>query len=141
MSPISPQARWAVTAVLDVALHGRVDPVPSRDIAERHRLGPRQLEAVLRSLVGARILLGFRGPRGGYRLARERRRISVGDVVRAVDTSEPQDEGSTNPVGSVLKDALARAGAAFVAALDGVTIADLCRQAGEAAPEESNFTI
>ena len=42
------------------------------------------LEQVLQQLVRADILRGVRGPRGGYRLARERRRISLGEVVRVL---------------------------------------------------------
>ena len=60
----------------------------SQDIARRLVLPRRYLEQVMQQLVRAGILRGVRGPRGGYRLARDRRRVSVGDVVRVVRGSE-----------------------------------------------------
>ena len=69
-------------------------PSPCRARTSRGGSGlPRRyLEQVLQQLVRAGILKGVRGPRGGYRLARERRRVSVGEVVRVV-------QGLEEPVG------------------------------------------
>src|SRR5918999_3064926 len=64
----------ALEAVTDIAYHGGVEPVQSQDIARRLNLPRRYLEQVMQQLVRAGILRGVRGPRGGYRLARERRR-------------------------------------------------------------------
>ena len=81
----------ALEAVVDVAYHGGSDPVQSQDIARRLGLPRRYLEQVLQQLVRAGVLKGVRGPRGGYRLARERRRISAGEVVRVVQGMEEAD--------------------------------------------------
>ena len=86
----------AVEAVLDIAYHASDMPVQSREIAERQGVPRRYLEQVLQHLVRAEILRGVRGPRGGYRLARERRRIALGEIVRIVAEletaeSEPED--------------------------------------------------
>ena len=75
---------FAVEAVLDVAYHAGAAAVQSRDITRRQSIPRRYLEQALQELVRQGILVGVRGPRGGYRLARERRRISVGDIVRIV---------------------------------------------------------
>ena len=56
----------------------------SGEITGRQGIPRRYLEQVLQQLVRAGILTGVRGPRGGYRLARERRRITVGEIVRVV---------------------------------------------------------
>src|ERR1700749_1114109 len=72
----------AIAAVVDVALHARPMPVAAKSLAARHRLPPRHLETPVLGLVPANILKGVRGPRGGYELARERRKISVGEIVR-----------------------------------------------------------
>ena len=77
------RALLAIAAVVDVAIHARPTPVAAKALAARHELPPRHLETLLQQLVRAKILKGVRGPRGGYELARERRRISVGDIVRA----------------------------------------------------------
>jgi Rrf2 family protein len=86
-----------LTAVTDIAYHGGAEPVQSQDIARRLSLPRRYLEQVMQQLVRAGILRGVRGPRGGYRLARERRRVSVGDVVRVVrgieDIAQQDDLG------------------------------------------------
>src|SRR5919112_406109 len=81
----------AIAAVIDIAVtaHGR--PVAAKALASRHRLPPRHLEPVLQALVRHGILKGVRGPRGGYELARDRRRITAGDVVRAAMKATGED--------------------------------------------------
>src|SRR4051794_41783119 len=74
----------ALEAVVDVAYHGGAEPVQSQDIARRLGLPRRYLEQVLQQLVRAAVLKGVRGPRGGYRLARARRRVTVGGIGRGV---------------------------------------------------------
>ena len=82
----------AIEAVLDVAYNARPNPVQSKDITKRQGIPQRNLEQVMQQLVREGILKGVRGPKGGYRLARERRRISVGEIVRVVDELERQEE-------------------------------------------------
>ena len=72
----------AIAAVIDIALHVQRGPVAARAVAKQLRLPTRHLEPVLQALVREGILKGRRGPRGGYELARERRRISVDDILR-----------------------------------------------------------
>ncbi|MCK6450787.1 MAG: Rrf2 family transcriptional regulator, partial [Alphaproteobacteria bacterium] len=72
---------FAIEAVLDVAYNAGETPVRSGEITERQGIPARYLEPVLQQLVRAGILVGVRGPRGGYRLGRDRRRITVGDIV------------------------------------------------------------
>ena len=69
---------FAIEAVLDIAYNGSAAPVRSAEITEREGIPRRYLEPVLQELVREKILIGIRGPSGGYRLARERRRISLG---------------------------------------------------------------
>ena len=72
-------------------------PVQSGEITRRQGIPRRYLEQVLQQLVRDGVLAGVRGPRGGYRLARERRRISLGEivrVVRALETGEDPLEAS-----------------------------------------------
>jgi deoxyuridine 5'-triphosphate nucleotidohydrolase len=73
---LSRKTALALEAVLDVAYNARPDPVQSRDITERQGIPHRYLEQVLQRLVRDGILKGVRGPRGGYTLARERRRVT-----------------------------------------------------------------
>ncbi|MDB5597620.1 MAG: Rrf2 family transcriptional regulator [Hyphomicrobiales bacterium] len=134
---LSRRSQLAVAAVVDVALHARPSPVAAKALAARHNLPPRHLETLLQALVRASILKGVRGPRGGYELARERRRITAGDIVRAamLDTAEETEAPSPESrlVDEVIGPLVERAGQRFLAELDAITVDDLCRQAGDRA--------
>jgi Rrf2 family protein len=122
----------AVAAVTDIALNARNRPVAAKALASRHRLPPRHLEPVLQALVREGILKGVRGPRGGYELAREQRRITVDDILRADRTAE---DGSEEPVtgssllSQVVAPAIAQAEHAFSNALSRINVEDLARAA------------
>lgn len=137
----------AVAAVLDIALHARSGPVSAKALVGRHDLPPRHLETVLQALVRGGILKSLRGPRGGYELARERRRVSVGEIVRAVQrTAEPDPENKGRAfrlLAAVVLPALASSGEVFLRELDAMMLEDLCARAGEVARSESevDFTI
>ena len=92
MSLLPRKGLLAIAAVVDVALNARERPVSSRKLAARHNLPPRHLEPVLQALVHEGIFHGVRGPRGGYELARERKRISVADILRAAATVEDAED-------------------------------------------------
>src|SRR6185437_144326 len=88
MQLLPPKAVLAVAAVIDIALNARGRPLAAKALATRHGLSPRHLEPVLQTLVRHGILKGTRGPRGGYELAREARRITADDIVRASGAAE-----------------------------------------------------
>ena len=122
----------AIAAVIDIALNARGRPVAAKSLAHRHRLPPRHLEPVLQALVRHGILKGVRGPRGGYELAREQRRITADDILRAAGTVEDADDIPTN--GSVLLTqvivpALAEAERSFAATLGHISVEDLVHSA------------
>ena len=134
---LSHRSVLALAAVVDVALHARPTPVAAKMLAARHNLPPRHLETVLQALVRHGILKGVRGPRGGYELARERRRITAADVVRAAMSAGGDEPGPPPPdsrlVESVIAPVIHAADEAFLAALAAVTIEDLCRRAEDCA--------
>ena len=130
MIPLSRRSLFAIAAVVDVALHARPMPVAARALAERHNLPPRHLETVLQALVRAGILKGTRGPRGGYELARERRRVTVADILRATSGTDEPGESKSSLVERVVLPVLTGAADAFLAELDRVTVEDLCSRAG-----------
>ena len=148
---LSKRSVLGIAAVVDIALHARNGAVAAKALASRHNLPPRHLETILQSLVRSGILKGMRGPRGGYELARERRRISVADIVRSAMSSEHDEDGAEKPgsplVSAIIEPALHEAGLKFLAQLDGVTVEDLCRETDARAvfssevPEATDFTI
>lgn len=133
MNLLSRRSMLAIAAVVDVALHARPDPVAAKLLAERHRLPPRHLETILQALVRATILKGVRGPRGGYELATERRRITAGDIVRAAMNGVEDDLGPPEPqsalVDQVIEPEIKTASQAFLTHLDGITVEELCQRA------------
>jgi Rrf2 family transcriptional regulator, iron-sulfur cluster assembly transcription factor len=133
MLRLSRKTLLALEAVIDIAFNARPEPVQAKEITSRQGVPQRYLEQVMQQLVRAGILKGVRGPRGGYRLARERRRISVGDVVRIAESIEDGEEEKNRPrselglrivvplIQTLQDDVLAR--------LDAVSIEDLCQRA------------
>lgn len=150
MIQLSRRSLLAVTAVVDIALHARPTPVAAKALAARHELPPRHLETVLQALVRVGILKGVRGPRGGYELAKERRRITAGEIVRAAMQANADEVLPPLPqsalVDVVIDPMMQQAMEAWLAKLDAVTVADLCREAeGRAATGkpaiDTDFTI
>ncbi|QDL91611.1 Rrf2 family transcriptional regulator [Paroceanicella profunda] len=149
MLRLSRKTALALEAVLDVAFNARPNPVQSRDITERQGIPARYLEQVLQQLVREGILKGVRGPRGGYTLARERRRVSLGEIVRVVSRMEAEDDDTASSaelgekvIGPIWREAQET----LLEKLDAVTMEDLCleaqrqgiRRAGETT---TDFTI
>lgn len=132
MLRLSRKTMLAVEAVLDVAYYGGAETVQAKEITARQGVPQRYLEQVMQQLVHEGVLKGVRGPRGGYTLARERRRITIGEIVRIVSKMEaPEDEAISNSllgekvVGPFWEEAQRR----FLESLDRVTIVDLFREA------------
>ena len=137
MLRLSKRTLYVLEAVLDIACNARPNPVQSRDIAERQGIPQRYLEGAMQHLVRAGILRGVRGPRGGYRLARERRRVSLGDVVRGVQSMEPATDGLDEESGSELAQNVVRPlwkglNDHIMERLDETSIDDLCLRAEKA---------
>jgi Rrf2 family protein len=132
MSILPHKGLLAIAAVVDVALNARERPVSARRLAARHNLPPRHLEPVLQALVHEGIFHGIRGPRGGYALARERRRITVADILRAAGTVEDaEDRGleASRLLQEVVLPAVADAERAFTLALAQLNLEELVRRA------------
>jgi Rrf2 family protein len=133
MLRLSRKTMLALEAVLDVAYNARPDPVQSKDITRRQGIPQRYLEQVMQQLVHRGILKGVRGPRGGYTLARERRKITVGDVVRVVDQLDAETE--SEPVSQaelgekVIAPLWEETRETVLQRLDAITMQDLCDRA------------
>jgi Rrf2 family protein len=134
MIRLSKKMLFAIEAVLDIAYNATAAPVQSSEITRRQGIPRRYLEQVLQQLVRAGILSGTRGPRGGYRLARERRRISLGEIVRVIRQLETAEDPIEDPAGAELGHKVVRPlwlelQEGLMNQLDGITIEDLCLRA------------
>ncbi len=128
---LSPRSLLGIAAVVDIALHARFGPVGAKALAERHNLPARHLETLLQALVRVSILKGVRGPRGGYELAKERRRISMGDIIRAALSSEGESDTNAQNrlIDTVISPRLQGAEDMFLSELDQISIEDMCNEA------------
>jgi len=86
------KGRYAVTAMLDLALHQDGGPITLSAIAERQKISQTYLEQLFGRLRKAGLVESSRGAQGGYSLAKALPSISVADIVRAID--EPIDATS-----------------------------------------------
>ena len=86
---LTTKGRYAVTAMLDLALHNAHGPINLADIAKRQEISLAYLEQLFAKLRKCSLVESARGPGGGYRLKRPADEISVRDVINAVD--EPVD--------------------------------------------------
>jgi Rrf2 family protein len=151
MLRLSKKMTYALEAVVDIAYNSGAEPSQSRDITERQGIPQRYLEQIMQRMVRAGILKGVRGPRGGYSLARERRKITVGQVARVVnDADASQDplagENCSELAARVVHPVWQDLGEVMLKELDAITIEDLCQRANakgieSTAGERAQFDI
>ncbi|MEM8914414.1 MAG: Rrf2 family transcriptional regulator [Pseudomonadota bacterium] len=142
---------FAVEAVVDIAYYSKDGLVRSADITERQGIPRRYLEQVLQQLVRGGVLSGVRGPRGGYRLARERRRTTIADILRVVQEMEQAEEealtAGSQIATTVIRPIWADLEKESMDRLDDLTVEDICRRAQEAGidveskPPPADFVI
>ena len=86
---LTTKGRFAVTAMLDLALNATSGPVTLAGVSERQKISLSYLEQLFGKLRRRNLVESVRGPGGGYTLARDASRISVADIIQAVE--EPLD--------------------------------------------------
>lgn len=82
---LTTKGRYAVTAVLDLAIHDSKGPICLAEIAERQEISLSYLEQLFSKLRRSGLVLSVRGPGGGYQLARAATSIDVAAIIAAVD--------------------------------------------------------
>ncbi|MBU2952562.1 Rrf2 family transcriptional regulator [Marinobacter sp. F3R08] len=84
---LTTKGRYAVTAMLDLALHGGEGPVSLADISARQEISLSYLEQLFSRLRRQKLVISIRGPGGGYRLSRPAADLYIAEVVDAVSES------------------------------------------------------
>lgn len=84
---LTTKGRYAVTAMLDLALHASSGPLSLADISKRQHISLSYLEQLFAKLRQQKLVKSIRGPGGGYRLNRELDEISVASIIDAVNES------------------------------------------------------
>lgn len=87
---LSTKGRFAVTAMIEVALRGKFGPVPLNDIASRQHISPSYLEQLFSKLRLQGLVTSIRGPGGGYSLGGRIDGITVADILCAVEDASPK---------------------------------------------------
>jgi Rrf2 family transcriptional regulator, iron-sulfur cluster assembly transcription factor len=82
---LTTKGRFAVTAMIDLALRQHMGPVTLAGIAERQKISLSYLEQLFGKLRRHNLVASVRGPGGGYCLARSMEQMTVADIIRAVD--------------------------------------------------------
>ena len=88
---LSTKSRFAVTAMIDVALREDQGPVSLAAISERHQISLSYLEQLFSKLRQHELVESTRGPGGGYSLARSAEKISMADIMSAVDAPTAEE--------------------------------------------------
>lgn len=86
---LTTKGRFAVTAMMDLAMQNRAGPVTLAQISERQKISLSYLEQLFAKLRRRGLVDSFRGPGGGYCLAKDMGQVSVSEIILAVD--EPLD--------------------------------------------------
>lgn len=127
-----PKFAEGLEAVLFIALNSGADPVSSKNICSYQSVLPRHLEPVLQVLVKEGILKGTKGPRGGYTLAREKRKVSVGEIFSLLSVELPTKVKKKTPENSIRKNISSKINdditKSIETMLNALTIEDLCKK-------------
>lgn len=130
---LTTKGRFAVTAMLDVALYADRGPVALAGVSERQKISLSYLEQLFGKLRRNQLVVSVRGPGGGYHLARAASTLTVADIIVAVE--EPIDsrqcEGKENCAGDkrcMTHDLWESLNETVINHLAGVTLADLVLQ-------------
>lgn len=84
---ITTKGRYAVTAMLDLAIHADKDPVSLADISQRQEISLSYLEQLFSKLRKSGLVTSMRGPGGGYQISRPLESVFVAEIVDAVNES------------------------------------------------------
>lgn len=143
---LSTRGHYGLKAMFDLAQHFGPDPIPLKSVAERQNLSEHYLEQLIAMLRKAGLVKGVRGAQGGYILAREPDRITVGDVIRALEgpiapvycVSEEAPGDCVEAADCIPRSVLARVRDGIAGVLDAISLADMCIEAEEAKRKKEN---
>jgi Rrf2 family iron-sulfur cluster assembly transcriptional regulator len=101
---LTTKGRFAVTAMIDVALREKLGPVPLSDIASRQQISLSYLEQMFSKLRQQGLVTSTRGPGGGYTLGRRSDAISVADIISTVEDPTPAQDKAASAGADMAQD-------------------------------------
>ncbi len=147
---LSLQVHYAICGIFDLAYNGQGQLVQVRVIGERQGIPTRYLEQIFQRLRKADLIIGKRGPGGGYTLSRPPSRITLREVVEAVEGPLGAADGWGDDAGDASQNRpdflWPELASGFAQVLSSTTLEQLCRRAARAAvrrahPEALTYQI
>lgn len=145
---LSTKGRYAIRALLDLAMHEDDEPVLLRTISQRQQISLQYLEHLISPLIGAGILRSIRGPKGGIMLARPAREVKLSEVMQLAEGPFIPAECIINPgvcdrsKTCATRDILEELKQAMDGVLESTTLRDLVeRQRSKETPAEAMYYI
>ena len=136
---LTTKSRYGARAIFDIAYNSAGMPVQIKDISNRQAIPPRYLEQIFHKFKKAGIVKSVRGPGGGYVLANDPRKITIGDVIRAikepiapvfcVDSKDGHHSGCSREKLCATRQVWEEAGEKITEYFDSITIGELCERA------------
>ena len=141
---LSLQVHYAICGIFDLAYNGHGGLVQVRVIGERQGIPARYLEQIFQRLRRADLIVGKRGPGGGYTLARPPAEINLRQVVEAVEGPLVDDEDWGADAGDARANRpdflWAEITEGFASVLTGTTLEEICHEAARRQPESAAYT-
>ncbi|HMO17374.1 MAG TPA: Rrf2 family transcriptional regulator [Oligoflexia bacterium] len=127
---LSREEQYGIMALVDLAYNLGGGPAQVRQIAKRQRIPQRFLEQIFAKLRQADVVVGKRGPRGGYSLAKEPKDIRLEEVMKALRPKLQEDSRTDAPALAELIDTVwSEIEGSFQSTLRGVSLQNLCERA------------
>lgn len=127
---LSREEQYGIMALVDLAYNLGGGPAQVRQIAKRQRIPQRFLEQIFAKLRQADVVIGKRGPRGGYSLAKEAKDIRLEEVMRALRPKLQEDNRQDAPaLAELIEVVWSEIEGSFQSTLRGVSLASLCERA------------
>ena len=122
---------YALEAVLDIAINFKGTPIQGHEITKRQGIPKRYLEKILQELVHKNILKGTRGPKGGYSLAREKRKVNLFEIYTVILATENKNDNmmpETEIRKEIISPLVSNVSNKIASTLQVTTLDDLCKK-------------
>lgn len=127
---LSREEQYGIMALVDLAYNLNGGPAQVRQIAKRQRIPQRFLEQIFAKLRQADVVIGKRGPRGGYSLAKDPADIRLEEVMRALRPKLQEDNRTDAPaLAELIEVVWSEIEGSFQSTLRGVSLENLCERA------------
>ena len=139
---LSREEQYGIMALVDLAYNLNGGPAQVRQIAKRQRIPQRFLEQIFAKLRQADVVIGKRGPRGGYSLAKDPIDIKLEEVMQALRPKLQEDNRTDAPaLAELIETVWSEIEGSFQSTLRGVSLKNLCERAEALGISDATDTV